>query len=137
MRTIARFDNQFEAHLVKGLLENEQIPVLLVGQHFFEAQYRYVFALGEIRLRVPADYLAEAQQVLKAYHQGEYEEALIQELGIEKHTCNLCGGNTFKRVGSGILGVLGALLQVYFFSLVLSYPKYEVCNSCGNKTRIN
>lgn len=34
MVTLTTFDNSLEAHIFKGLLESEAIPVFLVGEHF-------------------------------------------------------------------------------------------------------
>jgi Putative prokaryotic signal transducing protein len=32
--TLCTFDNAIEAHIVKGLLESENVAVFLVGEHF-------------------------------------------------------------------------------------------------------
>lgn len=52
--TLTTFDSAIEAHIVKGLLENELIAVFLVGEQFFSTQKLFNVALADIRLQVAA-----------------------------------------------------------------------------------
>jgi Putative prokaryotic signal transducing protein len=71
--TLCTFDNTIEAHIVKGLLESENVAFFLVGEHFFGVQVMLNVGLAHIRMQVPANQLAQAKQLLEDYRQGSLE----------------------------------------------------------------
>jgi Putative prokaryotic signal transducing protein len=86
--TLCTFDNAIEAHIVKGLLESENVAVFLVGEHFFGVQVMLNVGLAHIRMQVPANQLAQAKQLLQDYRQGALEQPLVDSFEAESaKTC--------------------------------------------------
>ncbi|MDW8316646.1 MAG: DUF2007 domain-containing protein [Anaerolineae bacterium] len=67
---VYRAANELEAQVVKGLLETNDIPVLLQGESLRTALAVTVGPLAEVRVLVPAP-LAEQAQALLAQHGEE------------------------------------------------------------------
>ena len=128
--TLTTFDNTIEAHIVKGLLESEQIGVFLVGEHFFSTQKLFNVALADIRLQVPATQLAQAKQLLSDYRKGSLEQPLIEEFGLKPSVCQQCGSNETNEISARPSQLIGGLLQVFFIGLVLPPTKYKICKQC-------
>ena len=131
--TLTTFDNAIEAHIVKGLLESEQVPVFLVGEHFFGTQKMFNVALADIRMQVPAGQLMQAKQLLDDYRHGTLEQPLIEEFDLVSAACNNCGSKEINEVSARPSQIIGALLQMFFFGLVLPPTKYKICKQCKSK----
>ncbi|MDZ4140507.1 MAG: DUF2007 domain-containing protein [Methylotenera sp.] len=132
-KTVSTFDNQLEAHIVKGLLESENIPVFLVGEHYASVQWVYTFALGHIRLQVPPSQAAKAQEILVQYRQGQYQQNLESEFQLAPLTCSHCGSTEIQEVSARPSLIFGALLEALLFKFVLPPVKYKVCKQCKNR----
>jgi hypothetical protein len=61
---LQRFNRPSEAHLARSLLESEGIPVWLGDEHINEVNPLLGPAVGWVRLRVPAELVTEARQLL-------------------------------------------------------------------------
>ena len=131
--TLTTFDSAIEAHIVKGLLESEQIAVFLVGEHFFSAQKLFNVALADIRLQVAAAQLTQAKQLLTDYRKGNLEQPLIDEFGLVPSICQQCGSKEINEVSARPSQIFGGLLQMFFIGLVLQPSKYKVCKQCKSK----
>jgi hypothetical protein len=62
----------FQAQLLRGLLEAQGIPVQLSQEGAGRAIGLSIGALGEVQILVPTANKASAQQVLQDYYQGKY-----------------------------------------------------------------
>lgn len=62
----------FQAQLLRGLLESQGIPVQLSQEGAGRAYGLSIGALGEVQILVPTDSKAFAEQVLKDYYEGKY-----------------------------------------------------------------
>ena len=131
--TLTTFDNAIEAHIVKNLLESEQLAVYLIGEHFFGAQSLLNVGLAHIRMQVPNEHLIQAKQLLVDYKQGTLMQPLIEEFGLAVGVCNKCGSNEVSEVSASPSKIFGALLQIFFIGLVLPPPKYQICKQCKFK----
>ncbi len=128
--TLTTFDNAIEAHIVKGLLESEQIAVFLVGAYFFGTQKLFNVALADIRMQVPADQLTQAKQLLADYRHGVLEQPLIEKFYLEPITCKQCDSKEIAEVSARPSLIIDALFQMFFIGLVLPPTKYKTCKQC-------
>jgi hypothetical protein len=69
-----RVQGDLQAELLRGLLEAQEIPVLLSQEGAGKAFGFTVGPLGEVEILVPEKYLAEAQAILKQYEDGSLED---------------------------------------------------------------
>ena len=131
--TIGQFENHLEAHVIKCLLESENIPVFFVGEHFSAIQYRYTYALGNARLKVPENLAADAKEILINYHKGHYQRALEAEFELKPAACASCASDEIKVVSARPSLLFGALIETWLFGLVFPPIKYKICKLCKSK----
>ena len=67
--TVDRYFHPTEAHIAAGLLESNGIPVFLLGINHASANWLLSNALGGIQLQVPAQFVAEANEILAETNQ--------------------------------------------------------------------
>ena len=70
--TIARFLIPTDAHILKGRLEAEGIPVHLADGNLVQTHNLIAIAVGGIRVQVPASHAAEAREILAAIRSGDF-----------------------------------------------------------------
>lgn len=63
--TIARFSSYFDAHVIKGRLEAEDIVCFLTDEHQVTINPMYDIALGGIKLKVAENDVELAKEILK------------------------------------------------------------------------
>lgn len=127
--TLTTFDNAIEAHIVKGLLESEQIPVFLVGEQFFSAQMLFNAGLTHIRLQVPAQKLTQANEVLISYKNGEFEQALKEEFNLAPAACPQCGcTETIQKLAPDAFFI--SAVMAYFAGVATKPKSYTICKQC-------
>ena len=135
--TLTTFDNAIEAHIVKGLLESEQIAVFLVGEHFFGAQFLLNVGLAHIRMQVCAVQLAKAKQLLADYKNGILEEPFAEAFSLRTNICKICGSDESEEISARPSQLIGGLVQMFFISLVLPPIKQKICKNCKSKVQEN
>jgi hypothetical protein len=59
--------NPLEANLIKSLLEANDVPSIVIDQHYPTLNLFITNALGGIKVCVPGDFVGKAQEVLEAY----------------------------------------------------------------------
>ena len=91
MITVSRHTNPLEAHIVRGRLEAEGIPTVVMFEHHIWAMWSLSNALGGVRVWVPVQGYAAAQEVIKGISSGEYEGMLLGEHHISTAICPKCG----------------------------------------------
>jgi hypothetical protein len=68
LEVVHRAAGQIEAHIVKGKLESEGIPVLL--QYESEIFGLTVDGMGQVRVLVPADQADKAREIISTTQEG-------------------------------------------------------------------
>ena len=130
--TLTAFDNSIEAHIVKGLLESEEISVFLVGEQFFSTQMFFNVGLAHIYLQVPAQQLTKAQQLFAQYKNGELEQPLKEHFNLVAEACPQCGCTEITQEphceSFFISGVMACLSGVATKSI-----HYKFCKQCKCK----
>jgi len=69
--TIARCNTGFEAHILRGRLEAEGIPAIVVDEHLINAYSLISAALGGVRVQVPKAFVDNALMILKEIEENE------------------------------------------------------------------
>ncbi|MEQ1488574.1 MAG: DUF2007 domain-containing protein [Methylotenera sp.] len=133
MVTLTTFDNSLEAHIFKGLLESEAIPVFLVGEHFFNAQSLLNVGLAHIRLQVPSALIGEAKQVLADFNKGEFEKPLVETFSLSPEVCPKCGCAETGQTLSYSSFLANAALALLYIGVMMKPIKSTICTQCKCK----
>jgi hypothetical protein len=71
---VAVVHGDLQAELLRGLLEAQEIPVLLSQEGAGRAIGLTVGPLGEVRVLVPGSLSGQARSILAAYEAGTYQD---------------------------------------------------------------
>lgn len=69
---VARYTDPLEAQIASGLLQAEGIDVHVGDAHTALANWEWRLAIGGVKLHVPGDQLARAQDVIRRLEAGEF-----------------------------------------------------------------
>lgn len=131
-RTIASFTSPWDAHIAKGRLEVEGIPVFIAHEHHVWAGWIYSQALGGVKLQVPMSRMAEAERIVAEHLAGAFEQYLPDEPAPETtNACPRCGSARVRnRIPWPIL--LALILSLGILSIIWP-PRREdhACADCG------
>lgn len=138
--TIATFLNPWDAHILRGLLESEDIPACLASEHVVWLNWQWSMAMGGVDLRVPYAAQDRAKEVLEQYMQGDYaaalEAATDAEFGAAEQAdaCPHCGSRDISssNTNPGMLSALGIYL---FLGVIVPQPKAIKCRACGHSLK--
>ncbi len=131
--TLATFYDVSEAHVVRGLLEQNGIPAFLPDQHFLAAGWHFLFPARGMRLSVFDSDLEAARALI-----AEKDENLMSG-GVD--TCPECGSGNVFRGASGIAATIGVFLGMFVAAstaipLILS-TRGRLCRACGHKWTVD
>jgi hypothetical protein len=73
MLLAARCLTPTEAHILQACLEAAGIPSVVTDDQLLQANAFLTAAVGGVRVLVPASCLAQAKEVIAAFHQGAYQ----------------------------------------------------------------
>ncbi|MFT3806591.1 DUF2007 domain-containing protein [Arenimonas sp.] len=121
-RIVDRYVNAIEAHIVRGRLEAEGIPAIVGNEHLVTQNWLLSLATGGVVLRVPAEMLDEARDVIASIDHGEFAEP--------GDACPRCGaplGLPSHSLTREVALVSATLLS---FPLPFRGPEY-VCPACA------
>jgi hypothetical protein len=130
MITIKTFINAIEANIIKGRLESEGIPTLLLDENTVNTYWLYANAIGGMRLQVKEEHVQQALNILKEDSAKMY---LINDDEEDKTSCSC--PNCF----SSNVGLNKYSKKAFGFSwLLIGFPllipdKKFYCFNCGNE----
>ncbi len=88
---VASYTDAISAHIVRGRLEEEGIPVDVVNEHHVWANWLISQALGGVQLQVPLKFQNVAYETLNKIETGLYQDLLEEvEPSSPEHTCPRC-----------------------------------------------
>ena len=132
--TVDVFTSPWDAHIAKGLLESEGIPVFIAHENHIWANWVLSQALGGVKVQVAPENVVDAKEILNSLYKGKYEEELKQEFpDIKENVCQKCGSQQFKsRFPVGV--IVFVILTLGLFSIIFP-PRREnhTCLKCGQK----
>lgn len=67
---IARFFRPTDAYVLRSCLEAAGIPVLVTDDQLAQTQSLWAIAMGGARVMVPANYVADAKEIIAAFNNG-------------------------------------------------------------------
>ena len=70
---------ELQAEILRGLLEAQDIPVMLNQEGAGRAYGINVGRLGQIQILVPSDHAVQARAILNDYYTGAYEDQEFEE----------------------------------------------------------
>lgn len=73
-KSVSVVQGELQAEVLRGLLEAQDIPVHLSQEGIARAYGLSVGPLAEVDILVPERYFAAAEQVIKSYKAGDFEE---------------------------------------------------------------
>jgi len=124
-KTIARFDNPIDAHLLRVELENEGFDVFIADEHLVSIQPLYSNAVGGVKVQVRSEDSEKALLFLN-------EQRKVQN----KMVCPACGSihiqRNFKTLRSG-----KSFLSYLIALITLTYPLFTKrinrCSDCHHE----
>ena len=130
---VATFLNPSEAHIVRGLLESETVPVRLSSEHHISVSWQLSQALGGVGVSVPAEFEGRALELLAAYHCKELERAVESEFGVHPSACPVCGSQERRpaRSWGATAIVAGAFLVAGVTPTAAPPSSGDECGGCG------
>ena len=76
---IDKIQGQFQAEIIKGLLEAQGIQVWLNSQGAARAYAVTVGTLGAVELLVPSSQADQAREIMEEYNRGDFENMKLDE----------------------------------------------------------
>ncbi|MDR3087313.1 MAG: DUF2007 domain-containing protein [Azoarcus sp.] len=131
--TIATFSFPHEAHLAKALLDAMGIPSFIADEHTINAQWLWSDAMGGVRLQVPEQFAAQAQDVLNEPAEIEPIPELEIDAEPESAVCPYCNGTLGEQHVAG-------KHSAFFTWILLGFPfwpirKVRKCTICGKTSK--
>ncbi len=80
--TVAKYLEPIDAYIAVGCLVAAGVPAVVADAHLAQADFRYIPAMGGVRVQVPEVHLVLARQVLAAYERGEYALSDDADVGV-------------------------------------------------------
>ena len=131
--TVASFTNPWDAHIVRGLLESEEILAFVATEHQIYLKWPMSQALGGVCVQVPMTLAPRAQHALAALADGEYQRALEADFDLAPITCPQCASSDFRNVRSRRMTLL-AIVLLMLASITFPPPIIgRRCKSCGTR----
>ena len=130
MITIKTFIDPIEANIIKGRLESEGIPTLLLDENTVNTYWLYAQAIGGIRLQVKEEDVVHALSILEEDKAKMY---LINKEEVDKSSpyCPNCLSNNI-RINKYSKSAFGFSWLLMGFPLLLPDKKFY-CFNCGNQ----
>lgn len=134
MITIKTFLDSIEANIVKGRLESEGIPALLIDENTVNTYWIYAQAIGGIRLQVQEIHVAKALAVLNENQAKMYALKNNENDNKGETCCPICSSSDIRlnKYSKSLFGFSWLLIG---FPLLIPNKKYH-CFNCGNDWKI-
>ncbi len=132
--TVGSFTSPWEAHIAKGFLESEGIPVVVRNEHHIAANWMLSNALGGVLLQVTEDNAVRALKALDSVREGEAEKAIQHQFAdMPENLCPECGSIKFNSQLS--IGTIILLVCTLGVAGIIFPPRREkhTCIGCGTK----
>ena len=131
--TVHREISPWDAHIVAGRLRAEGLQPVLQSVEHVSVFWAMSLALGMVHVQVPTAEAAQARQVLQAWQQGDYDDALAAELSLPAVShCPQCGSYRWRALRSVASRALAVVCTLYFGGAAFS-PEVvgRRCRRCG------
>ena len=125
---ISRFLISSDAHILRGLLETEDIDAVVIDELFSSNLPMHPALLGGIKVFVPFKDYEKAKEITVEY---------FDNIEAAKHLCPNCDSEDIKHdvkkhASNTLLNAITAFLS-WGFPFTSSTYRYKKCNACGYK----
>jgi hypothetical protein len=129
--TIAIFDDYITANFEKQKLEENEVPCYLADENTITAKWILKNALGGIKLRVPNDYVEQAEKILAERIEAVQIDHTIDSIHNDL-ICPQCGSNNTRteKFSKSSIGWTWLLLG---FPISINIIRQSRCFYCENK----
>lgn len=130
--TVAVLRDPWEAHLLRGRLEAEDIPAIVVHEYYIAVAWHLSFALGGVKVQVPGDRQVDAKAIERLCREGDYKQLLAAQFGdLDDTRCPYCGCMEYQKRRPYPRAALAILISG-LVGIVLP-PKDWIygCKACG------
>jgi hypothetical protein len=132
--TIAAYREPWEAHLLRGRLEAEGIPAIVVHEHHAGVNWPFSTGLGGAKVQVPGELWREAGQIECLCCQGEFRTLLQSEAGdLADVKCPHCGSEEYRKRRPFLRAVFAVSLSFCTGSVFPPLGWIHRCNGCGRE----
>lgn len=134
--TVAAYATPWEAHIAKGRLESEGVPVFIAHEQHVWLNWMYSNALGGVKLRVASVNAERAGEIINAVASGECEAALRKEIpSTQDNLCPEC--KNLESTSRFSAGTIALIFLMYFAGGVIFPARRELhtCSNCGHQWR--
>lgn len=125
---VKTFDSAFEAHLIKGLLNSEEIESFLFDENTVATNPLYNITVGGIKLKVKEEDYDRAMEIINASEKHPITDDNEQEI-----KCPNCGSTDlysgFKTVKS-FRAILATVISILLMAYPLYYNLVYKCKQC-------
>lgn len=124
--TVSTHTNHIEAHILRCRLEAEDIPAFIASEHHVRMNWLMSYALGGVRVQVPAQFAPRALSVIRDVESGSYE---LPDEADDVPECPRCGShqNSLDRRSWRM-----AFLSFFVLSVPIPFDASALkCGSCG------
>lgn len=127
--TLRTFDNPIDAHMVRSLLESNEITCCLFDEYISTLRPMYNILIGGIKLKIRSSDIEQAQQVL-----SEIDNAKLTDNNDKLVSCPKCSSTQLysgHKSMKGVTGVLSAIISFAFMVYPIYYKTVIKCKECG------
>jgi len=128
-KTVSVHTDALEAHIVKGRLEAEGIPVYIADEYHISLYWPVSMALGGVKVKVPLSYVEQADSVINNLDIGLYDTSVeVAKIKTEATLCPSCNSKNTKRID----WIWKLAFIPLFFSFFMPIPFSKLANKCND-----
>jgi ribosomal protein S27AE len=125
LKTVAAYRDIYQAYLVKGQLETEGIPAIVVDEYLVGVNWMYSFAIGGVKVKVPENVLDKAQEIIASY---QNEKNIT-----ERRSGDICPKCSSTSISANRYSLWSLIPTLIFLLPIFFRRKKWVCDNCGLK----
>lgn len=102
---VEAFEFVWEADIIKALLESENIPAYVIDGGHIQLNWALSNAMGGVRVMVESQHLERAKEIVAAWRNGEFENALDElqtdaEYFDQDYQCSQCQSTDIELINN-------------------------------------
>jgi hypothetical protein len=132
--TVAACRETSEAHLLRGRLEAEGIPAIVMHENHTGVYWTFSTGLGGAKVQVPDELWREARQIESLCREGEFRALLQSAVGdLDEITCPFCGSGEYRKRRPFPRAVVAVCLSLWTGSIFPPLGWIHRCKGCSKE----
>lgn len=133
--TVARFRDPWEAEMLRGRLEAEDIPAFVIHQQLVAMKWSWSLALGGVKVQVLNEDKAGAREIMTLCRAGAFSAVLLDIFGtLGEPQCPRCGSIACKRRPLAAQAVFAFVVFFLTGQIVPPTTWRRTCRVCGARS---